>query len=373
MADKRITRRDFVRDTAIAAGGLAAGAKALGAEKRETDKDAQIKKTRSYNPKMEYRRLGKTGLWVSAICLGGHMKRLDKMHPEWFQRGWLRPHGKEWTGKDNPGFEKYMREHLARCMDLGINYVDACTRGEVLSYSMAVRTRRDKIYFGYSWYEQEIRNRKFRTAKALLASLENGLKKTKLEYVDVWRITMQEQSQRHSKTEIDEMMAALEKARKQGKCRFTGLSSHNRAHIKWMCETYPDTVQVVCTPYTAMTKELPKDSVFETFRKCDVGVFGIKPFGGNSLFKGNSMPGNPHEKEDDRRARLVLRHVLSNPAITAPIPGMISTHQVENAVKAVQERRKLDLKEKAELDRIGREMLANLPPDYQWLKDWQYV
>ena len=28
---------------------------------------------------MEYRRLGKTGLWVSAVCLGGHWKRVDKV------------------------------------------------------------------------------------------------------------------------------------------------------------------------------------------------------------------------------------------------------------------------------------------------------
>ena len=70
---------------------------------------------------------------------------------------------------------------------------------------------------------------------------------------------MHEQSGRHSETEVDQMMGALEKARKQGKARFTGLSSHDRPHIKLMIETYPTVVQVVVTPYTAKSKVLPRD------------------------------------------------------------------------------------------------------------------
>ena len=36
-------------------------------------------------------------------------------------------------------------------------------------------------------------------------------------------------------------------------------------------------------------------------------------------------------------------------------------------------RRKLDLKKRAELERVGRQMWANLPPNYQWLKNWESV
>ena len=52
----------------------------------------------------------------------------------------------------------------------------------------------------------------------------------------------------------------------------------------------------------------------------DVGWFGIKPFASNSVFKGDSA-GHPHAKQDNRIARLTLRYILCNPAITAPIPG----------------------------------------------------
>jgi aryl-alcohol dehydrogenase-like predicted oxidoreductase len=64
---------------------------------------------------------------------------------------------------------------------------------------------------------------------------------------------------------------------------------------------------------------------------------------------------------------------MCNPAITAPIPGMISPEQVDNVALAVKERRELDQDELAELDRANRRAWANLPPDYQWLKQWQYV
>jgi hypothetical protein len=50
-----------------------------------------------------------------------------------------------------------------------------------------------------------------------------------------------------------------------------------------------------------------------------------------------------------------------------------SINEVDNAIKAVMERQELDLKEKAELAEAGREMWAKLPPNYQWLKNWEYV
>jgi aryl-alcohol dehydrogenase-like predicted oxidoreductase len=229
------------------------------------------------------------------------------------------------------------------------------------------------MYFGFSWYQEEMRNPKFRTAEALLGTLDKGMKAAKLDYVDLWRPTMHEQSGNHTKAEVDEMMKALEKARKQGKARFTGLSSHDRPHIKWMIETYPDIVQVVVTPYTAKSKVRPTDSLFDALNQYSVGCFGIKPFSSNHLFKGDSSPDNPHAEQDDRLARMAIRYVLATEAITAPIPGLINTHQVDNMVKAVKERRELDVDEAKELREAMDEAWAKLPTDYQWLKDWEYV
>jgi predicted aldo/keto reductase-like oxidoreductase len=361
-----LTRRRFMRDSAMTAAGLAVGLGAAAGQSAHAD--AAIRKTPSYNPDMEYRRLGKTNLWVSAVCLGGHWKRVDKMVPGVFET-------KKWLSAklDSDGFKKNRWDVVTRCIESGINYVDACTWQEVVTYSRALRGRRDKMYLGFSWYQEEMRKQNFRTTKALLGTLDKGMREAKLDYVDVWRITMLSQSGRHTEVEVDEMMGALEQARKQGKVRFTGLSSHDRNHIKWMIETYPAVVQVVCTPYTAKTKVLPTDSVFDAVKKHDVGVFGIKPFASNSLFKGDSSPNNPHAEEDDRLARMAIRYILCNQALTAPIPGMINTHQVDNMAKAVKELRELDVAEARELEKAMDQTWAKLPTNYQWLKDWEYV
>ena len=102
-------------------------------------------------------------------------------------------------------------------------------------------------------------------------------------------------------------------------------------------------------PYTAKSKELPAGRLFDSVRKHDVGIFGIKPFASNAIFQGDGSPSGPHAEEDDRRARMAIRYILCNPAITAPIPGLISTHQVDNMAKAIAEVRELDQAEQVEL------------------------
>jgi len=355
-----LTRREFMRDGAIAAAGLAVGLGAVGSQSAYAE--ATMRKTRSYNPEMEYRPLGKTGLWVSAVCLGGHWKLVDKMVSGLFEGG-------NWLGADlnHPGFKKNRHDVVTRCIESGINYIDACTMQEVLTYAEALRGRREQMYLGCSWYQEEMRREEYRTTEALLGTLDKALQQAKLDYVDLWRITMHEKSSDHTEAEVDEMMNALEKARKQGKARLTGFSSHDRPHIKWMIETYPDIVQVVVTPFTARSKVRPRDSLFDALKKYGVGCLGIKPFSSNALFKGKSEPGNPHSEEDDRL------YILATDAITAPIPGLINAHQVDNVARAVKERRELDVAEAQELEQAMDEAWAKLPADYQWLKDWEYV
>ncbi|MCX5670231.1 MAG: aldo/keto reductase [Planctomycetota bacterium] len=362
MAERKISRRDFVKESALAAGGLALGASALRAAEADT------RKIPSYNPNMEYRRLGRTGLMVSAVSLGGHWKRIEKMVADAGRAdSWIR------ANLNDPGFQKNRAEVVRQCLEVGINYIDACCGAEVTAYTRALKGLRDKVYLGVSWCEREVRNEGFRTAKALLQVLDEGFKANGLEYADLWRITMHEQSGRHTEGEVEEMMKSLETAKKAGKVRFTGLSSHDRPHIQSMIEKYPALVDAVCTPYTAKTKAAPEGSMFETMKKYDVGFFGIKPFASNSIFKGDSSLVSPDLEEDDKRARLAIRYILCNPIITSPIPGLVNTHQVDNVAKAVQERRQLDRTEKAELDKAMDEAWAKLPDDYQWLKDWEYV
>jgi predicted aldo/keto reductase-like oxidoreductase len=114
-----------------------------------------------------------------------------------------------------------------------------------------------------------------------------------------------------------------------------------------------------------MSRRAQTDSVFDALKKQDVGAFGIKPFAAGSLFTGD-------KEENLKRARLAIRYILASNTVI-PIPGMNSIEQVDNVVKAVKERRQLDLKEEAALGTASEQAWANLPQNYQWLKDWQYV
>jgi len=338
MDNKQVTRRDFLGETVKVAAGVAVGLGAAGAPGARAAAAPAVDTSNipSYNGNMEYRRLGKTNLRVSAVCLGGHSRSNDKERSE----------------------------VVGRCIDAGINYIDACCYEEVMRDSKALRGRRDKMYLAFSHCGNEVRNENFRTAKKLLEVLDGLLRDSGQEYTDLWRITCFEPGGRHAFDTSCEIVEALEKAKKAGKARHVGFSSHDRRWIKFMIEYFPQ-VEVVCFPFTTMSKTAPTDSLFDALKKCDVGAFGIKPFGAGSLFQGAG-------EESDRRARLAIRYILLTNTVI-PIPGMNEPRQVENVVKAVKERRELDLKEQAELNRVSRQMWANLPPKYQWLRDWEYV
>jgi aryl-alcohol dehydrogenase-like predicted oxidoreductase len=338
MEKKKVTRRQFIRDGAIVAGGIAAG---LGAS---TVRGAQISggeagsgsKILNYNEKMEYRRLGKTDVMVSAIGLGGH------------------------SGSD----DKERAETVSRCLDAGINYIDSTGSGELQRDLRALGAQRNKVYLGISETGSEPRNPEFRRADKLVEVLDDTLKRAKLDHTDLWRITMYEPGGRHSFDTACEVAEALEKAKKQGKTRFAGISSHDRRWFKFMIEYFPQ-VEVILFPFTTMSKAAPKDSLFDSLKKCDVGAFGIKPFAAASLFTGD-------EAEDNRRGRLAIRYILHSNTVI-PIPGINRPAEVDNVVRAVTERRELDLKEEAELTSAADETWAQLPRHYEWLKDWEYV
>lgn len=369
MHDKRVSRRTFVHGTGATAAGLAMGVSASEAQAAATKVPPEVKKTRSYNPDMEYRRLGKTNLWVSAVCLGGHWKRIDKVI---HANGPINPYNAPSEEEMGP-FMKNRHEVVSRCIEQGINLIDLAGDSEPEVYCKVLEGRRESMYLAYSHPRSELRVPENRSADKLLELFKAGLKRCNIEYADIWRLMALERGGRHSEADVEAMITALDKARQQGLCRFTGLSTHDRRWAKMLIETYPDVVQMLCVPYTSKSKVVPRDSMFDAVKKHDVGVLGIKPFASNSLFKGDGSSDSPHAEEDDRIARMALRYILCNPALTAPIPGLISRHQVDNAAQAVRERRELDLTEQAELEKASDEAWARLPVDYQWLKDWEYV
>jgi aryl-alcohol dehydrogenase-like predicted oxidoreductase len=341
MSEQKLSRREF---TAAALGAtVAAGAAGQTPDPR---------KTRSYNENMEYRRLGRTGLMISAVSMGGHWKKIP------FKAG-------------TEDFKKNRREVIYAALDHGINYIDACSPNEVAVYAEALKERRKEIYFGFDFTlarKPEIAG----SVERLKQGLDDGLKQCGLEYVDVWRLTMREQTTRNAPQEIENVMAALEWGKRTGKARFTGVSTHHRPWIAEAVAKYPQ-LEVIITPYSAGSKEKPVGSMFDAFRKHNVGMIGIKPFASGTLFASKGEPDSATKDEDDERARMALRYVLCCDVLGAAIPGLMTVGHVKNAAAAVKERRKLDIVEAARHQELTAAMWRDLPANYHWLRDWEWV
>ncbi len=344
--DDRSSRRDFIRSAAGTAGAAALGDNALALSAPD------VRKTRSYNANMEYRRLGRTGLMISAISIGGHWKRIP-----------YKPSSDE--------FRKNRRDVMNACLDHGVNYVDACSANEVMVYAEAVKGRREEVFMGFDWTmarAPEIAG----SLDRLKQGLDDGLKKSGLDYVDLWRITLREQTTQNSEREIETVMAALEWGKKTGKARFTGIATHHRPWIADAVAKYPQ-IEVVVTPYSAGSKEKPVGSMFDALRKQDVGMIGIKPFASGNLFASRGTPDSPTRRDDDQRARMALRYVLCCDVLSASIPGLITVEQVNNAVAALKERRQFESAELKAYERLTAGMWQKLPAGYNWLRGWEWV
>jgi len=378
VSDK-INRRRFLQAGSAIVAGAAAG-KVLG--KGEPEK-IDPKKVVNYNPKMHYRRLGKTNLMLSEVSQGGH----------WKNRGG----GRYWdtfTNDEVPAdVAKNRTEAISACIDCGINYLDITTAAECLSYGKALKGRREKMIVGADDHRLGPRNPKNRNVKALVHNVDECLRRLDTDYLDIWRVQA-DMGGNHTDAEVEVMIEAFEKVHKAGKARHFGISSHSRPWLQHVIEKYP-AVEMVIFPCTAKTRERGKPvtkanaqelnpgygsnmggSIFESVRKQDVGLVTIKPFVGGSLFKIQArfpVLGVGSKDENDL-ARLTLQAILTIDAITAIVPGLTTVYEVENAARASYTRvLAMSAAEREWLASATDECWANIPGEYAWLRDWEVI
>jgi aryl-alcohol dehydrogenase-like predicted oxidoreductase len=385
----KLSRRTFIRNTSVIAAGSIAAAYAGTGSASTGRKNADTSKILNYNPKMRYRRLGKTNLMVSEISLGGH----------WANRGGGR-YWQKFANEEVPDdVAKNRTEVVSNCIDNGINYLDITTSAECLSYGAALKGRREKMIVAADDSDLSPQHKQYANVKAQLHNIDECLRRFGTDYLDVWR-PMFRQDGKHTDNDLEITAEAFEKARDRGKARFLGMTSHNREFIQHLVENF-SRFSVVYFPYTAKSKVKPPDvksvdprqvveigtgdgaysgdmrgGIFGAVQKHDIGVVTIKPFGGGSLFRTRLKFGTETEstENDYERARLTLAYILCNPAITATIPGMTTIEQVENNVRASAERLALlDNNGIWKLTEAAEQMWAELPDEYRWLHDWEWV
>jgi len=352
MSDQGNTRRQFLKATSatVAAGTL--GCLPAGA--------APLPEILNHNPKMGYRRLGKTGAMISEVSLGGHGA----------------------TGPDRVANRVAV---LERAVELGMNYVDNNIAEECDLYGEAMsRSKtagRDKWFIGFaSWpqkvteeYEDQL------TPEKMMTSIEDRLRSYKTDVLDMWRpvgATWGE-GQRSIATllmvthkALDMVVGVFEKASQQGKVRYLGISAHNPKVFRRVLEEYPQ-FSVIIFPYLFLTKELGGDSLLKLAAEKDVGVIGLKPFGAGTTF---GIKPREIQGEVDARARVLVKNMLRERRLSAVIPGVNFPNQLEVNVEGSYLRDEPDTpEEQAALRQCTENFYANLTLDYQWLRRWVVV
>jgi len=378
------TRRNFIRNTSLMAGGIIASA--LAGKGQASTKPKNTSKILNYNPKMGYRRLGKTGLMISEISLGGHWRA------PWRDRsgGW-------WWGKFAneqvpDDVARNRTEVVSKAIECGMNYLDITGAEECLCYGAALKGRREKMFVGADDSKLCPRRDEYCNVKAQIHNVEECLRRFGTDYLDIWRIQAKMDGT-NTDADVEVMLEAFRKLHKAGKVLHLGISSHSRPWAQHVIEKYPE-VEMFIFPCTAKTREDSKPpakdnveevnagygpenkSIFQALRDHDVGLITIKPFFGGSLLKSyDKQKIGVGSKEDNDLASLTLQCILNvNSAITAVIPGLSTVYEVENAARASYT---LGLRQTAAdrdwLTNITNQRWAALPKEYAWLRGWEVI
>jgi aryl-alcohol dehydrogenase-like predicted oxidoreductase len=347
----RLTRRTFVKTSVLVSAGAAASSTAWSAPAPLPAK-VDPAKILNYNPKMGYRRLGKTGFMISEVSLGGH--------------------GSGW-------------KHLEHAVELGLNYVDTNIVGECAQYGAAMAkcssAKRDKWFIGFgSWPEKITEDGdKGLTADGMMKEIEGRLKNYQTDALDLWRPVGATWGPGQnaiptllmiSEKTLDLVAGVFEKAKQQGKVRHLGVSAHNPKVFRRVLENYPQ-FSVIIFPYLFLTKELGGDSLLKLAQEKDVGVIGLKPFGAGNTF---GLKKEHAEHFTDKRAHAMVKEMLKEKRLSAVIPGIGRAEHLDENVRGSYER---DVPatpdDKKALGEFERNFYAHLPPEYQWLRGWTTV
>jgi uncharacterized protein len=247
MSTHTNTRREFLA-TSLAAGAALGFAGAVEGADDKSDKGVPT------------RPLGKTGVDVSILCLGGwHIGSV----------------------KDPNEAIKIMHAALDEGLTFFDNAWDYHDGGseEIVGKALAMDGKRKKCFL--------MTKNCARDAKGTRQHLEDSLRRLKTDVLDLWQF--HEINYDNDPDWIVERGALAEalKAQKEGKVRFLGFTGHKSPHIHLkMLDKHPwDTVQMpinVCDwHYRSFIKQVVPEA-----RKRGIGPLGIKSLGGGSDHKG---------------------------------------------------------------------------------------
>ena len=281
--ESKKTRREFIQTAVAATATLTLGQEIL----------AQAKSSAAGLPT---RPLGKTGVQVSILCLGG-----------WH------------IGEVQDKKEAIKIMHAA--LDEGITFFDNAWdyhdggSEEIVGEALAQDGKRNKVFLMTKNCERDY--------AGSMKDLEDSLRRLKTDHVDLWQFhEMVYDNDPDWVFEKGGLKAALE-AQKAGKVRFIGFTGHKdpRIHLKMLNKPYAwDTAQMPINVMDAHYRSFQKEVVPVCLQK-QVGVLGMKSLAGGS-------PRGRIPTQAGVSAQDCIRYALSQP-VSSLVVGIMSMEDLK--------------------------------------------
>jgi predicted aldo/keto reductase-like oxidoreductase len=169
------------------------------------------------------------------------------------------------------------------------------------------------------------------TKQAALDHLDTSLKELQTDYVDIWHL--------HGKSNIsqvtDDLIDAQQTAKKAGKIRFAGVSTHSNQATLIPAIVQKGMHDVILVAYNyAMAQDLT--DAINAARKAGVGIVGMKVMAGGARGSGGrGAAAQPAAPKPPGAVLAALKWVLSNPSVDTTVPSMTDMDQLEENLKAM--------------------------------------
>lgn len=231
---------------------------------------------------MKYVTLGKTGLKVSKIGLGGIPIQKSSAQE--------------------------VTTLIRALMEKGVNYIDSA-RGYTVSEELlgeALEGVRDQFVLA----TKSMSRTKEGMEKDILTSLENF----RTDYIDIYQVHNPSMEDFDAVVGAGGALEALLEAKAAGKIGHIGVTAHSKAVFERALSL--DWVETIMFPYNIV--ESQGEDLMRACTEKNVGFIAMKPLAGGAI----------------ENASLALRYICANPDVTIVIPGMYSLKEVEENTAA---------------------------------------
>lgn len=290
---------------------------------------------------MKYRILGRTGLKVSELGLGGHeyARFLSPYHFHGKRKPEELVEPEELSETQGP-----RNKLIERAINAGVNYFDTGVVEECQSLGLALKTlgRRKNVYIAAETMGPIRKLREFPKARwreVILEGVEERLRILQTDRIDVFNA--HELADGYSRDRFEFLMDVLKEIRDQGKIGSIGVADHQPRFVAELIRKY-DCFDSVMIPYN-YHRQKAREVLFPLCKAFNIGVVVMKPFCwpyyGISFthFCPTDLKKGPYAA-----AQISLKWILGSPEVSTIVSGTNTIEELEENLAAITKEEKID-------------------------------